>query len=65
MLDLTEKRLFLLDGMALTYRAHFALIRSPRYTTSGLCTSAVFGIANTLHRYIAQVADKFTRNRKL
>ena len=46
--DLTEKRLFLLDGMALTYRAHFALIRSPRYTTSGLCTSAVFGIANTL-----------------
>ena len=43
-----KKRLFLLDGMALTYRAHYALIRSPRFTTSGLCTSAVFGIANTL-----------------
>ena len=43
-----EKRLFLLDGMALIYRAHFALIRSPRHTSSGLCTSAVFGLCNTL-----------------
>ena len=43
-----SKRLFLLDGMALTYRAHFALIRSPRYTSGGLCTSAVFGFTNTL-----------------
>ena len=43
-----KKRLFLLDGMALTYRAHFALIRSPRFTSGGVCTSAVFGIANTL-----------------
>jgi DNA polymerase-1 len=42
------KRLFLLDGMALLYRAHFALIRSPRFTSGGLCTSAVFGLANTL-----------------
>ena len=42
------RRLFLLDGMALIYRAHFALIRSPRYTSSGLCTSAVFGVTNTL-----------------
>ena len=43
-----EKRLFLLDGMALIYRAHFALIRSPRFTSSGMCTSAVFGMINTL-----------------
>ncbi len=43
-----EKRLFLLDGMALTYRAHFALIRSPQFTTGGLCTSAVMGMANSL-----------------
>ncbi|MCA9265339.1 MAG: DNA polymerase I, partial [Planctomycetales bacterium] len=32
----------------LIYRAHFSLIRSPRYTSSGLCTSAVFGLTNTL-----------------
>ncbi|MCP4190428.1 MAG: DNA polymerase I [Planctomycetaceae bacterium] len=43
-----QKRLFLLDGMALIYRAHFALVRSPRHTSSGLCTSAVFGFCNTL-----------------
>ena len=43
-----SKKLFLLDGMALTYRAHFALIRSPRFTSAGLCTSAVFGIANAV-----------------
>ncbi len=44
----STKRLFLLDGMALIYRAHFALIRSPRYTSAGKCTSGVFGFANTL-----------------
>ena len=41
-------KLILLDGMALAYRAHFALIRSPRMTSGGICTSAVFGILNTL-----------------
>lgn len=43
-----SKKLFLLDGMALIYRAHFALSKSPRFTTNGLNTSAVFGFANTL-----------------
>ncbi len=41
-------KLILLDGMALTYRAHFALVRSPRMTSGGICTSAVFGVLNTL-----------------
>lgn len=43
-----SKKLFLLDGMALIYRAHFAFSKTPRITTSGLNTSAVFGFANTL-----------------
>ncbi|QEG00010.1 DNA polymerase I [Stieleria maiorica] len=43
-----SKKLFLLDGMALTYRAHFALIRSPRFTSGGQCTSAVFGMLNAI-----------------
>ncbi len=43
-----EKRLFLLDGMALAYRAHFALARSPRFTSGGQCTSAVFGLTNAI-----------------
>lgn len=44
----SPKRLFLLDGMALVYRAHYALIRSPRFTSGGVCTSAVFGITNSI-----------------
>ncbi len=51
---LTEKRLYLLDAMALIYRAHFALIRSPRYTSGGVCTSAVFGVANTVFDIIGK-----------
>ncbi len=43
-----EKKLFLLDGMALIYRAHFAFINSPRITSYGLNTSAIFGFCNTL-----------------
>jgi DNA polymerase I len=42
------KKLFLLDAMALIYRAHFAFIKNPRITSKGLNTSAVFGFTNTL-----------------
>ena len=43
-----EKKLFLLDGMALVYRGHFALMRNPRMTSQGMNTSAVFAFTNTL-----------------
>jgi DNA polymerase-1 len=43
-----SKKLFLLDGMALIYRAHFALSKNPRFTSSGINTSAVMGFCNTL-----------------
>ena len=42
------KKLFLLDGMALIYRAHFALSKNPRFTAAGINTSAVMGFTNTL-----------------
>jgi DNA polymerase-1 len=42
------KKLFLLDGMALIYRAHFALSKTPRFTSGGFNTSAVMGFTNTL-----------------
>ncbi|MEY5068334.1 MAG: polymerase, partial [Bacteroidota bacterium] len=42
------KKLFLLDAFALIYRAHFALSKNPRFTASGLNTSAVMGFTNTL-----------------
>lgn len=48
------KTLFLLDGMALAYRAHFALIRSPIYTSKGFNTSAIFGFTATLIELITK-----------
>ena len=45
---MSEKKLFLLDGMALVYRAYFAFSNNPRITSYGFNTSAIFGYANTL-----------------
>jgi len=42
------KKLFLLDGMALIYRAFFALSKVPRLTSSGFNTGAILGFTNTL-----------------
>lgn len=47
-----EKKLFLLDAYALIYRAYYAMIRSPRVTSKGLNTSAVFGFVNTLEEVL-------------
>ncbi|MBK6642091.1 MAG: DNA polymerase I [Bacteroidetes bacterium] len=44
----SQKKLFLLDGMALIYRAYFAFSKSPRINSKGLNTSAMFGFTNTL-----------------
>ena len=41
-------RLFLLDGMALVYRAHFAFIQNPIRNSQGVNTSALYGFVNTL-----------------
>jgi len=43
-----DKRLFLLDAMALIFRAYYALIRNPRITTKGYNTNAQFGFTNAL-----------------
>lgn len=43
-----QKKLFLLDAMALVFRAYYALIRSPRITSTGRNTNAQFGFTNTL-----------------
>ncbi len=42
------KTLYLLDGMALIYRAHFAFIRNPIVNSKGVNTSAAFGYVNTI-----------------
>lgn len=60
-----SERFFLLDGMALAYRAYFAFIRNPLRNSRGENTSAVFGFANSLLKilddekpeYVAAVFD--------
>ncbi|GAA5035807.1 DNA polymerase I [Marivirga lumbricoides] len=43
-----DKKLFLLDAMALIYRAHFAFSKNPRINSKGLNTGAALGFTNSL-----------------
>ena len=43
-----NKKLFLIDGMALIYRAYYAMIKNPLTDSSGLNTSAIYGFFNSL-----------------
>lgn len=45
---MSEKKLFLLDGHALVYRAHYAFINRPLINSKGLDTSAITGFVRTL-----------------
>ncbi len=47
-----KPKLFLLDAMALIYRAYFALNKNPRINSKGLNTSAILGFANTLYEVL-------------
>ncbi len=47
-----KPKLFLLDAMALIYRAYFALNKNPRINSRGLNTSAILGFANTLYEVL-------------
>ena len=47
-----RERFFIIDGYALLFRAHFALIRNPLITSYGLNTSALFGFVNQILKLI-------------
>ncbi|MDD7604098.1 MAG: 5'-3' exonuclease H3TH domain-containing protein, partial [Candidatus Limisoma sp.] len=47
-----NKKLFLLDAYALIFRAYHALKYSPRFTSKGMNTSAIFGFVNTLEEVL-------------
>ena len=47
-----DKRVFLLDAFALIFRAYYALIRSPRISSTGKNTNAQFGFTNALMELI-------------
>ena len=46
--SMSDKKLFLLDGHALIYRAHYAFINRPLINSKGLNTSAITGFTRTL-----------------
>ncbi|MDO5470802.1 MAG: DNA polymerase I [Akkermansia sp.] len=48
--------LYILDGMALMYRAFYAFINAPMRTSAGLNTSAMFGFTNTVLSLIEKEA---------
>src|ERR1700741_5404849 len=48
----TPERLYLLDGMALAYRAYFSFISRPLVNSKGENTSAIFGFVNTLMKIL-------------
>ena len=47
-----RKRFFIIDGYAVLYRSHYALIRNPLITSYGLHSSALFGFINQVMKLI-------------
>ena len=54
-----RKRLFIIDGYAILYRAHFALVRNPLITSYGLHTSALYGFINQILKLIKSESPEF------
>lgn len=51
---MSKKLLFLLDGMALAYRAHFAFINANLKNSKGIATGPILGFANTIEKMLAE-----------
>ncbi|MDH7516469.1 MAG: DNA polymerase I [Bacteroidota bacterium] len=51
------ERLYLVDGMAIAYRAYFAFINRPLVNSKGMNTSAVFGFVAALEKILAERPD--------
>ncbi len=47
-----KSKLFLIDAMGLIFRAYYAMIKSPRFTSKGLNTSAILGFTNMFYELI-------------
>ncbi|MGC8864937.1 MAG: DNA polymerase I [Bacteroidales bacterium] len=45
-------KFFILDAMALIYRAFYAMIKNPRINSKGLNTGAILGFTNTLYEVL-------------
>lgn len=47
-----RERIFLIDGMALAYRAYFTFIKRPLINSKGINTSAIYGFVTFLNRIL-------------
>ena len=54
-----KKKLYVVDGHALCYRAYFAFIRSPLVNSQGQNTSAIYGFARMLIKLIQEQKPDF------
>jgi len=54
-----RERIFIIDGYAILYRAHYALIRNPLITSYGLHTSALYGFINQIFNLIKSESPDF------
>lgn len=54
-----KKRLFVVDGHALCYRAYYAFIRNPLTNSKGQNTSAIFGFARMLYLLVSEQNPDF------
>ncbi|MCD4651070.1 MAG: DNA polymerase I, partial [Candidatus Cloacimonetes bacterium] len=53
-----REKLFLIDGTAIIYRAHFAFIRNPLINSKGEHTSALFGTINSFLKLVDDFSPK-------
>lgn len=47
-----QKKILLIDAFGLIFRAYYAMIKSPRFTSTGLNTSAILGFTNSLYEVL-------------
>ena len=50
----TKEKLYIIDGMAQIYRAHFAMVNNPLTTNDGRHTSVIYGFLNILFKIIKE-----------
>lgn len=53
------KKLFLIDGMALIYRAYYAMVKNPLTSSKGVKTSVLYGFINSLLKLIKDENPKY------
>ncbi len=49
---MSERKLYLIDGTALLYRAYYAFIRNPLINSKGQNTSAIYGVVNSFLHFL-------------